>query len=180
MKRSGRPKKLSDRDERHLKRLVKGENRLSVAKIALDLNSSLQKPITTRTVRTYLAKLGFEYKVKLKRQWLSKKHRERRVAWCRQHYHWTIDDWRKIIFSDESTFYVLKRKCQCKVWRTDEERLHPHCIQEMNTGDGGKLAISGAISAHGTILSRIVDENMNGATYCDVLKHELTTSMTTL
>jgi len=74
LNRSGRPKTLSDRDERHLKKLVKGENRLSAAKITSDLKSSLPKPVTQRTIRNYLTKLGFEYKVKLKKQWLTKKH----------------------------------------------------------------------------------------------------------
>ena len=106
LKRSGRSKKLSHRNERHLRRLVKGENRPSAAKVTADLNSSLFKPVTKRTVRNYLTKLGFEYKVKLKEQWLSKKHREQRVAWCRQYCHWTINDWGNIIFSDESTFFM--------------------------------------------------------------------------
>ena len=43
----------------------------------------------------------------------------------------------------------------------------------MNTGDGGKLGILG----YGTTLSRIFDENMNGMTYCEVLRHELVQSM---
>ena len=43
----------------------------------------------------------------------------------------------------------------------------------MNTGDGGKLGISG----YGTTLSRIFDENMNRMTYCEVLRHELVQSM---
>ena len=89
LKRFGRPKKLSRRNERQLRRLVKGKNRL---KSRADLNSSLLKPVTKRTVRNYLTKFGFEYKVKLKKQWLSKKHRERRVAWCRQYCHWTTND----------------------------------------------------------------------------------------
>ena len=59
LKQSGRPKKLSHRDERHLRRLVKGKNRLSAAKIMADLNSSLLKPVTKRTVRNYLTKLYF-------------------------------------------------------------------------------------------------------------------------
>jgi transposase len=41
LKRSGRPKKVTDRDLRHLKRLVKGDARLSAAKTASDLNASL-------------------------------------------------------------------------------------------------------------------------------------------
>ena len=59
LKRSGRLKKLSHCDERHLRRLVKGESRFSAAKIKTDLNSSLLKPVTKRTVRNYLTKLGF-------------------------------------------------------------------------------------------------------------------------
>ena len=52
---------------------MKGKNRLSAAKITGDLNSSLLKPVTKRTVGNYLTKLGFQYKVKLKKQWLNKK-----------------------------------------------------------------------------------------------------------
>ena len=29
-----------------------------------------------------------------------------------------------------------------KIWRTDDERLLPGCIQQMNTGDGGKAGIA--------------------------------------
>ena len=67
MKRSGRPKSLSDRNIRELKRLVHGDNRLSAAKITTDLNMSLFKPVSKRTVRRYLKKLGYEYAVKIKK-----------------------------------------------------------------------------------------------------------------
>ena len=73
MKRSGRPKSLSDRNIHELKRLVQSDNRLSAAKITTDLNISLFKPVSKRTVRRYLKKLGYEYAVKIKKQWLSKK-----------------------------------------------------------------------------------------------------------
>ena len=51
-KRSARPKKLDEWDFRHLKRLVKGDACLNVTKIASDLNASLPKPVTTRTIHT--------------------------------------------------------------------------------------------------------------------------------
>ena len=51
-KRSAWPRKLGERNQRHLKRLVKGEYRLSVSKIMKDLNQSLPEPITSRTVET--------------------------------------------------------------------------------------------------------------------------------
>ena len=54
-------------DFRHLKRLVKGDARLGAIKIASDLNPSLPKPVTTRTVRIYMKELDFEYVVKVKK-----------------------------------------------------------------------------------------------------------------
>lgn len=65
--RSGRPKKISERDERELKRLVRGDNRLSGAQITRDLNVGLAKPVSQETIRRYLKKLGYEYAVKIKK-----------------------------------------------------------------------------------------------------------------
>ena len=104
LKRTGRPKKIPDRSVRHLKRLVKGDSRLSAAKITSDWNASLPEPVSTRTVRRYLRDLGFEYVVKIKKQWLSARHRQQRVDWCNRYLQWTSQDWRNVIFSDESTF----------------------------------------------------------------------------
>ena len=53
-----------------------------------------------------------------------------------------------------------------KIWRTDDERLLPDCIQQMNTGDGGKAGIS----ADETTAATIFHGTMNGTLYCDVLQ----------
>ena len=143
MQHIGCPKKLSGLGIRHLKRLVKVDSRISASKIASDLNTSLPEPVTTRTVRRYLKELGFEYVVKVKKQWLSARHGQQRIAWCKQYLNWTPNDWRKVIFSDESIFYVLKRKNQCKIWRFEKEKLLPECLQQTNTGGGGKVGIWG-------------------------------------
>ena len=66
-KRSRRPKELDVQGFRHLKRLVKGDARLSATKIASCVSASLPKPETTRTVPTYLKELVFEYLVKVKK-----------------------------------------------------------------------------------------------------------------
>ena len=64
-----------------------------------------------------------------------------------------------------------------KIWRTDDERLLPDYIQQMNTGNGGKAAIWGGIAAVGTTAARIFEGTINGTLYCDVLQQELTQSM---
>ena len=65
---------------------------------------SLFKQVSKRTVRRYLKKLGYEYAVKIKKQWLSTKHRKARVRWCERYQHGTFQDWRKGIFSDDQPF----------------------------------------------------------------------------
>ena len=91
-KRSRRPKKLTERDERELRRLFQGQNRLSVAKITKDLHVGLCTPVSKVTTHRYLKEFGFEYAVKIKKPFLSVKHRKTRVECCKQHLHWTKHD----------------------------------------------------------------------------------------
>ena len=76
-----------------------------------------------------------------------------------------------MIFSDESTFYVLERKNQCKIWRLEKGKLLPECIRQKNTGDGGTAGIWSDISGFGATTAKIYMENMDGKLYCDVLQH---------
>lgn len=90
LKRSGRPKKMNGQNIRHLKRLVNGDSYLCARKITSDLNNSLPKPVSVVTVRGYLKSLGYEYVVRVKKQWLSAKHRIQRVEWCQRYSGWTM------------------------------------------------------------------------------------------
>ena len=95
---SGRPKTVDGQGFGHLNRLVRGDARLSVTKVTSDLNGSLPKPETTRTVHTYLKELDFEYLVTVKKQRLSIQHLQQRVAWCTMCMKGTFDDWKHVIF----------------------------------------------------------------------------------
>ena len=80
-------------------------------------------------------------------------------------------------FQMSRLFYVLKRKNQCKIWRLEKEKLLPECLEQANTGDGGKVGIWGGISGLGMTTVKIYTENMNGNLYCDVLEHQLMPSI---
>ena len=110
LKHTGRTNKLSDREIRHLERLVKGDSRFDASKIATDLNASLTEPVTTRTIRRYLKDRVFEYVVKIEKQWLSAHHRQDRIAWCKKYFNWTKDDWRKVIFFRQIDIVCIKTK----------------------------------------------------------------------
>ena len=86
---------------------------------------------------------------------------------------WTSDDWKHVIFSDKSTFYVLKRKNQCKIWCLEKEKLLAEYLQQMNTSNGGKVGIWGDIFGFGATNAKIYTENMNGELYYGVLQNEM-------
>ena len=86
---------------------------------------------------------------------------------------WTSDDWKHVIFSDKSTFYVLKRKNQCKIWCLEKEKLLSECLQQTYADNDGNVGIWGGISDFGAINARIYTENMNGELYYDVLQNEM-------
>ena len=92
--RSGRPKKLNERNVRMLKHLAKDDdNRNSARELMVKLNESLDKPICRRTIINYLQKYGYEYKIKIKKKsFLNKEHRKARFQWCSEHSNWIVDD----------------------------------------------------------------------------------------
>ena len=59
----------------------------------------------------------------------------------------------------------------------EKEKLLSECLQQTNTGDGGKVAIWGGISRFRTTTDNVYTENMNGQLHCHVLEAELKRSM---
>ena len=55
----------------------------------------------------------------------------------------------------------------------EKEKLLPECLQQTDTGDGGK----GGISGFGTTAAKIYTDNINGQLYCDILQMELKHSL---
>ncbi|CAF1495238.1 unnamed protein product [Adineta ricciae] len=175
--RTGRPMKITKRGDRYIKRLTKGGDRANSNLITQNLNESLPQRVSARTVQRHLHKLGYKYAAKIKKPFLKKCHKVQRLLWCKKFRSYTVQDWRHVIFSDETTYYVLKRKNKVMVWRTDAEKLNYDCIQQMNTGNGGKVGIWGGICGYGTTTALFYSDNMNSTKYCEVLKNQLIPSM---
>lgn len=170
--RPGRPSKIKPRGVNYLRRLINGNNRTNANIITQQFNNSLNGHISSRTVQRYLHKMGYMYSTKIKKPILTKTHKAKRMAWCKKFKHYTIADWRHVIFSDESTFYILKRKNKVMVWRTKDEKFAPDCIQHISTGDG-KTGVWGGICGGGATALLLYSDNMDSNKYCEVLRNQL-------
>lgn len=79
-------------------------------------------PISGSTVWRILKVAGFRKTKPTIKPGLSQAMKDARLDWCLQHQHWTIDDWKRVIFSDETSVVLGHRRGGYRVWRQADER----------------------------------------------------------
>ncbi|KAI2659461.1 Transposable element Tc1 transposase [Labeo rohita] len=100
--RSGRPHKLTVRGQWILRRIVRRGRQLSAESIATDLQTSCGLQISSRTVRRELHGMGFHGQAAASKPYITKCNAKRRMQWCKARHHWTLEQWRCVLWIDES------------------------------------------------------------------------------
>jgi hypothetical protein len=83
----------------------------------VDITNRSGVNVSASTVRKALHDVGFYKCTAQKKPFLSDTHRTKRLEFARKHRKWTIEDWKSVIWIDESTFEVGKFSCQILVWQ---------------------------------------------------------------
>ena len=103
-KRSGRPRVTSSRTDRRIVNLVQQIPNITSAEIK-DLFPGVLDNVDPSTIRTRLAR---EFKIMvrrpLKKPLVRPVMRQKRLAFCQKYKEWTPEQWRRVMFSDESMF----------------------------------------------------------------------------
>lgn len=100
-----------------------------------------------RTIRRRLNEYGFSSTFQIKKAFVSEKNRQKRLQWCREHLAWSIDQWKNVLWSDESPF-VLRYAGRLRVWRLANERYNVQLLKGTVKHDK-KINIWGCFSWHG-------------------------------
>ena len=102
--RSGRQRKITERGQRLLRRMVRKSR--SADSIAEGFRASTGINVSTKTVRLELHGMGFQSRAAACRPHITKSHAKHRMEWCKAHQHWTVEQWKHVLWSDESCFSV--------------------------------------------------------------------------
>jgi transposase len=118
----GRPRKTTRREDSLIVRQVQGDPFTSCKKIQAQIG---RPDLSTHTIRRRLIKVG-KYKSRraANKPWLREANRRKRLEWARAHRNWTPDQWRSVLWSDESKFEIRYHAAR-KVWRKDGQRYNP-------------------------------------------------------
>lgn len=126
--RSGGPQILSQRDLRHLKRFVQ-ENRENRRLSAIQIIKIFKFLICEATLITALTSLSLFHRIARRRPFLKDLDRKRRLAYALKYRHWTVEDWKRVIWTDESSFHIGARRGSVDwIWRTPQDEFHRDCI----------------------------------------------------
>jgi transposase-like protein len=118
---SGRPRKTTAQDDRVIVRAVKTNPNISAGEIK---QSSGFTDICEQTILNRLHESKEVYSAWTKKKpWLCKINREKRIAWCKAHLHWTGKDWNSVVWSDESPLPV-RHHGKKRVWKQYEQEFH--------------------------------------------------------
>ncbi|KAK4517142.1 uncharacterized protein ATC70_000472 [Mucor velutinosus] len=98
----GRTRVLSEADKRYCVRKVTKERVLSVVKVTKILKKDFQMKVHPETVRRALRTAGLGAFEKEKKPLLSDANDKKRLAWCKQHKDWTVDDWKCVVWTEET------------------------------------------------------------------------------
>lgn len=86
--------------------------------------------ISSTTIWRVLKKAGFRKTKPTRKPGLTKKMKAERLQWCHNHKHLTLEEWKNIIWSDETSVVLNHRRGGYRIWRTADEALMRSCIRE--------------------------------------------------
>jgi len=136
---------------------------------------SLGIQVNSRTVRGYLLKAGRRARRPIKKQLLTEKMKEKRLAWAEIYKEWTKEDWRRVLFSDESHFLVQGQHSQYVRRSKNEEIREEHMNQFVKHQE--KRMFWGSFSYNGVGSLHPIKGIMNADQYMQVINNKIQTDM---
>ena len=144
---SGRPRKTSERQDRLLVRNSLRNGFMTAPQLQQEVG--LTDTVMTRTVRNRLMEQNLFARVAQRKPMVTGQNRRRHLQFARDHIEWTSEDWRQVVFIDESKLNRLGSDGRQLVRRRQGEAMISRCIATTLQGGGNSVMVWGMISSVG-------------------------------
>ena len=164
-----RPTKLGDRDRRVLSREIRKNRTQPMALIRDEFLQASGSIVSMNTIRKEAHLLGFHGRASVHKPLITKSNRAARLIWCKAHRNWTVDQWKRVLWSDESRFTLYRSDGKVWVWCLPGERALPECIVKTVKFCGGGIMVWGCFSWYGLGHLVPIHGKLNADAYCTIL-----------
>ncbi|KAG0972709.1 hypothetical protein G6F28_013873 [Rhizopus arrhizus] len=110
---------------------------------------------------------------KPKKPLLSAKDIRKRLSWCMAHKDWTVDDWKRVVWSDETKINRFNSDGRTWTWIRSGESLKSHHVKMTVKHGGGNIMLWSAITYAGVGWMCKINGNMDKTLYKEILEDEL-------
>lgn len=167
---SGRPKITTAREDRLIVRKALKSRDSSSSSIKKDLKLN----VSNMTIINRLHNSNIKSHVAAEKPFISKTNLKKRLDFAKEHQNWTIDQWKNVLFSDESPIF-LHWACKKLIWRRKNERFLPACMKGTVKHDK-KINVWGCFAANGVGELHRIKGNMNAKMYHSILVKKMVPS----
>ena len=108
--RKGRPRVTSAAEDKFIRVTSLRNRRLTAAQIRDQVNatqSSSSRHISRTTVKRRLCESGLHGRIAARKPLLRTGNKQKRLVWAKEHKEWTLDQWKSVLWSDESKFEIF-------------------------------------------------------------------------
>ncbi len=99
-------------------------------------------------------------------------YRQRRLTWAKEKKNWTVAQWSKVLFSDESKFCISFGNQGPRVWKKGGKAHSPSCLKS-SVKFPQSVMIWGAMSSTGVGPLCFLKTNVTAPIYQDILEHSV-------
>lgn len=170
-KRTGRPTKTTKSDERHLVMLSLRDRFKTAPDLRADINKTLPQPISVSTVKSILKRNNLSGRIAVKKPLLRAANKRKRLEFAKKYKNWTVEQWKSVLWTDESKFEIFGDKRKKYVRRKTGERFNPNCLTPTVKHGGGSVMVWGGFSYDGVGALVKINGIMRKEQYHQILKN---------
>ena len=102
---------------------------------------SLGYSLGYKTTLNVLKSMGFHSRIKQRKPMISHTNMEKRYRWAKKYQYWTVGDWKRVVFSDETKVNVWGSDGCKYYWSRPNDPLKPHHLDVKVKHGGGHIMI---------------------------------------
>ena len=121
--------KLSNTNIRHTSYHISSGKVNTTVDVTKTLSTITSQSISTQTTWKYLKNYGLKAVVKQKKPLLSKKYQQAHLDFTLAHQYWTMEDWKRVVWSDETKINHLGSDERKWVWKKPGKGLSNRLVQ---------------------------------------------------